>query len=537
MTKIKLLARTKFEFLIELLVVIVILAILAVLLFPAIRGTQLTEETQADLKNIRQLLFDMDFDKAVQAAEVIRQKAGREFAYFEIVYRLAEAERFDEAQKYVSKVGWSYTHPHQPPLARIIQSRLVETLAAAGRFDEAEQALKKAAYQTLTTSIVSIFLINANRLDDAIRLLDEYPEDDFSIKIRRSVITQLIKNGDDQKALEIAGAIQLDGWRNGSYREIIREQLKQDRYQDAVQTFSHIDILRYKQQAVMIFVAYLLEKGRSDEARQLAERFKSPDQATAQNIQNAKTDNDPFATTPDEWNKYADDKNKDKRPFLSYRWQKIIDNIFTSFDQLDQLDTKTTSSSESDDSVSDAKRKVLPADFDTSRLLQTYGRRYYQRYSLGVSQSDDMPLNYHIHFPSDWNEKLYSLWNAQISVGQLDEALLTMQKLHVTDPKGCSEARRVIAEALFKAERIDEAKEQASLALKFAERAGNYNLDLVGTLFKIGQVAEAKLVLSKIEIPSTLDYDDSASWFKSPVDVKIERQKIEHWREILEKKE
>jgi tetratricopeptide (TPR) repeat protein len=147
-----------------------------------------------------------------------------------------------------------------------------------------------------------------------------------------------------------------------------------------------------------------------------------------------------------------------------------------------------------------------------------------------------MPLNHHFDFSSYWNKNLYYLWDAQIAVGQLDDALLTIRKLHVTDPKNSSEAHHVIAETLFEAGRIDEAKEQASLALKFAEWAGNYHLDLVSTLFKIGQVADAQLVLLKIETPSVLD-DAPNHWFKSPVDVKIERQKINHWREILEKKE
>jgi tetratricopeptide (TPR) repeat protein len=577
MTKIKLLAFTK----IELLVVIVIVTILAVFLFPAIRGTQLTEETQADLKNVYQLLFDMDFDKAVQAAEAIRQSAGRELAYYQIVYRLAEAERFDEAQKYVSKIGSAFHRTHQPPISMVIQSRLAETLAAAGRFDEAEQALKKGIYGTEIAAVVSLFLLNANRYDDVARLLDEY---DIASEFRRFVAAKFAKNGNYQKAIDIAKAIPLDGWRNVAYREIIREQLKKDQYQDAIQTFSHIEILRYKQQAVAIFVVYLLEKGQSDEAKKLAERFKSPDQA---NIPNSETNNDPFATTPDEWNKHANDENYDKRPFAPDQWQKVTENIFASFEQPDQPDTKTTSHSKPDDSISDERLKTFLTTLESisdddsgsgseyERELQLHQEnelfykvikklvelnrteealplveRLRKHYRLLVSKEYYYPFwykkvsatpfvlyrSFSFSFSEDWNEKLYYLWDAQISVGQLDEALLTMQKLHVTDPKGSSEARRVIAEALFKAERIDEAKEQASLALKFAERAGNYNLDLVSTLFKIGQVDEAKLVLSKIEIPSTLDYDDSASWFKSPVDVKNERQKIDHWREILEKK-
>jgi tetratricopeptide (TPR) repeat protein len=405
--------------------------------------------------------------------------------------------------------------------------------------------------------------------------LNEY---DIESEFRCFFAVRFAKNGNYQKAINIAKSIYSDIWRDEAYQEIIREQLKQDQYHDAIQTFSRIEILRYKQQSVAIFVVYLLGKGQSDEAKKLAERFKSPDQTA---IQNSETDNDPFTITPDEWNKHADIKHL--RPFPSTDWQSTIEDIFASFKQLDQPDTKTSSLTESDNTISDAKLKVFLANLESMsdvyegsfekkfssdneifhkvikqlvklnrteealpyverlckrcRFLREQGfyRRYYY---LDVIRKNEMYLlNHHFDFSSYWNENLYYLWDAQIAVGQLDEALLTIRKLHVTDPKSCSEAHRVIAEALFEAGRIDEAKEQASLALKFAERAGDYHLDLVSTLFKIGQVAEAQLVLSKIETPTTLDKTLPNRWFKSPVDVHIERQKIDHWREILEKKE
>jgi tetratricopeptide (TPR) repeat protein len=553
MTKIKLRAFTKIEF----CVVIVIIAMLAGLLL-VIRETSLTEKTQSDLKTIRQLLFDMEFDKAVQSAEAIRQKAGQEIAYFEIVYRLAEAERFDEAQKYVSKIGSAFHRTHQPPLFRVIQSRLAETLAAAGRFDEAQQALKNATYQTSTVAIVSSFLLNANRPDDAIRLLDEYPQNDLSFKIRQVVAARFAKNGNDQKALDIAKSIPLDGWRNGTYRNIIREQLKQDRYQDAVQTFLLIDILRYKQQSVMLFVIYLLEKGRYDEAEKLANRFQSQDQAMTQN---SEIQNDPFATTTDEWDKHAD--HPQKRSIPVEEWQYDIERIFKSFKHY-QMDTKTTSTFESNNTVSDVTLKKLLAklesisdneDSNSSYNYEVYEKNpqfhtvikelvklnrteealpyveYLRKHCRSLRAPEELYRRSSENLNNYWNMNLYYLWDSQLAVGQLDEALLTIRQLHVTDPRGCSEAHRVVAEALFEAGRIDEAKEHAGLAIKSAERARHYSLLLVETLFKIDQIADAQLVFSKIEPPSPWD-ENNVYWFN----LQTKQQKFAHWQEILEKK-
>ncbi|MDR1290087.1 MAG: type II secretion system GspH family protein, partial [Planctomycetaceae bacterium] len=396
MTKIKLLALTK----IELLVVISIIGMLAGLLIPTNmnRMTLLTKKTQADLENIRHLLFDMDFDKAIQTAEAIRQEAGREVAYFEIVYHLVEAERFDEAQKYISKIGSAFVRHERPPLSMVIQSRLAETLAAAGRFDEAEQALKWAAFQSQTAITVIIFLLNANRYDDAARLLDEY---DIDSEFRRFFAVRFAKNGNYQKAIDIAKSVRFNDWRNETYQEIIREQLKQDQYQDAIQTFSNIELLRYKQQAVAIFVVYLLEKGRADEAKKLAERFKSPDQATAQN-----SDNDPFATTPDEWHEYT--KNKRSGPFLSSDWQNTIADIFASFKKLDQADTKTLTLTESNDSISDARLKTFLADLE--------------------SMSDVYDSNLKIRFGKD-NELFHKVIKQLVKLNRTEEALPYVERL------------------------------------------------------------------------------------------------------------
>jgi hypothetical protein len=107
----------------------------------------------------------------------------------------------------------------------------------------------------------------------------------------------------------------LDGCRDSTYREIIREQLKKDRYQDATQTFCLIEILLYKQQAVMIFVVYLLNKERTNEAKQLADHFQSLELAAKHN---SEINNDQFATTPEEWNKHTD--NEFKKLFSPDNW-------------------------------------------------------------------------------------------------------------------------------------------------------------------------------------------------------------------------
>lgn len=544
----------------ELLVVVVILVLLAGLLLPALMGTRLTEETRSDLRQIRPLLYDLAFEQATKKAEQIRQKAGREWAFYEIVSRQLEAEEFEAAQKGLPEIGMSYHRSHQPPLFHVIRSRMVETLAATGRFEEAVETLEKAAYREDVGTFLCNRLLAVDRLDDILSLRNDSKIKNLDCEVCMNLAARLARQGEDLKAHNIAGEIEPDGWQNAAYREIIREQLRQDRFEDALQTFRSMSLLRFKQETVGLFILWHLEKNRPEEAAALFERFLSRTDAER------RAANDAFDTTQEEWTKFVG--HSFKAPMTNVQWEYHVDDLAKALGFrfqngiFEPVSGETDLSAEpprnletkNEQGVKEALAKadgILAAGDDLltgyevrenvcslardAVALAKAGRREeagacldrVRRFARKIS-----PCWPYRTPDEDWNMTVFALFEAEIAVGELDEAGKAVKRMNVSDPNLKLAAHRTLARVLYEADRKDEAKDQGRSALIFAERAGEYRVDLVAVLAEIEMVDEARTILKQVEPPSPLQKSGYRR-YRPLKEVEEEREQILFWQRAL----
>ncbi|MDR1923509.1 MAG: hypothetical protein LBQ66_03960 [Planctomycetaceae bacterium] len=577
--------------------VIIICGIAGYIFLVAI-GTSLTEETLKIIeKEIHPSLYEMNFDEAIQAAETIKQKAGRDFVYFQIVYRLAEAERFDEAKKLLPKIGKTYHRQHSPPLTVLIHSRFAETLAVTGQFDDARAALEK-AHGRHSKVFTARCLLNADKPEEAMALLDE--KTDLSLAMIQSIAAYFAKNGNDSKALEIAASIPLDGYQNGTYREIIREQLLQDKEDDAKQTLiimqqSKNTLLKFRQQAAVLFILWYLDKKNPDEARKIFERFLDPKLDISAIEHSVGSARDPFFVDLSEWVKHADSQNK--KPMDRGEWSRRISEIFKAFDYTDEA--AQIAESGPAQSPSFGTHKIIEREKtdietemqailnlritqieqwkidyenipqhlwqyalseriisvrDTVLELMKFERREDAVKCLNIGREicRRLQVSYDIYRREpdyEWNMVVSTLCEAEIAVGQLDKAASTIKRLNVTSPESQMSAHRSLAQALRQVNRNDEAKEHALLALKFARRAGRFDCELVEFLVENGLTDEAQSVLKKVTYPSPLqlqrvDYsgfrhvyvDVDYCGFRPVDEVRKEREQFANLQEKLKDK-
>jgi len=305
------------------LVVVTIVGMLFGLMFYELYVPSPTEETIALQKEFRQHLFELDEAAALETADRIRQSYYREESYAHTAWQQAETQQFDACSETMTKITGRFRRYHSPPIRSILQRHLALALAASDRFDEVDAALGDAWRSSDITARICRYYLAADQTDRALAFLEKSQKNDEYCQTLREIVAKYTRQGEFEKAFDLARKIEADGWRNASLREIVRESIIRNEYKNARKASESFDLVRYRQQAAALFMIWHLERNEVDAAWTIYE----------QNLVDATEDkriieqNDERPShRHDDWKRL--DAIRQKLPYSRSDWGQITSEVF-----------------------------------------------------------------------------------------------------------------------------------------------------------------------------------------------------------------